>query len=99
MDRLCGGTASRPDRREQTACDFDAIGDTIKLASIPSNARINSIKIANDDLDSGANSAFDLGLLEKLPGLFEVHEFLDMLDKSDKFWVIFIQISLERFVF
>lgn len=50
---------------EVTAADFDAVGDTIKLASIPSNARINSIKIANDDLDSGADSAFDLGLLDR----------------------------------
>ncbi len=50
---------------EVTAADFDADGDTIKLASIPSNARINSIKIANDDLDSGADSVFNLGLYDR----------------------------------
>lgn len=42
--------------------DFDANLDTIKLARIPVNARIISIKVANDDMDSGTDSLVDIGV-------------------------------------
>jgi hypothetical protein len=36
--------------------------DTVMLAPIPSNASITSIKLFNDDLDSGATNTADVGL-------------------------------------
>lgn len=45
-----------------TGTDFDADGDIVVLAEIPSNAKIVSIKLFNDDLDSGTDTAPNLGL-------------------------------------
>lgn len=45
-----------------TAADFDADGDIIQLAEVPSNAKIMSIKLYNDDLDTGTTSAPNVGL-------------------------------------
>lgn len=42
--------------------DFDADGDYIRLARIPANARITSILIYNDDMDTGTDSLFNTGL-------------------------------------
>jgi hypothetical protein len=42
--------------------DFDADGDVVYLAEVPSNAKIVSIKIANDDLDAGTDSLVNVGL-------------------------------------
>jgi hypothetical protein len=36
--------------------------DTVMLAPIPSNASITSIKLFNDDLDSGTTNTADVGL-------------------------------------
>ena len=48
-----------------TGSQFNADGDTVTLVRIPSNARIVSIKLFNDDLDSGTNTAPNLGLYHK----------------------------------
>lgn len=45
-----------------TAGDFDADGDYVVLAEVPSNAKILSIKLFNDDLDSGTNTAPNIGI-------------------------------------
>lgn len=42
--------------------DFDADGDYIRLARIPATARITSIKLYNDDMDTGTDSVFNVGL-------------------------------------
>lgn len=39
--------------------------DTVMLAPIPSNASITSIKIFNDDLDSGTTNTADVGLYKQ----------------------------------
>ena len=44
------------------AADFDADGDTVVIAEVPSGAKIQSIKIFNDDLDSGTDTAPNVGL-------------------------------------
>ena len=50
---------------EIAAADFDADGDTIRLAKIPTHARIVSIEIGNDDLDTSTNSEYHLGLAKE----------------------------------
>lgn len=45
-----------------TDVDFDADGDSVIVAEVPSNAKIISIKLSNDDLDSGAESVVAVGL-------------------------------------
>jgi len=42
--------------------DFDADGDIVYLAQVPSNARIVSIKTYNDDLDNGTDSVVNVGI-------------------------------------
>jgi len=42
--------------------DFDADGDIVYLAEVPSNAKIVSIKTFSDDLDAGTDSAVNVGL-------------------------------------
>ena len=37
-------------------------GDTVMLAPVPTNASISSIKLFNDDLDSGTTNTVDVGL-------------------------------------
>ena len=37
-------------------------GDTVMLAPVPTNASISSIKLFNDDLDSGTTNTADVGL-------------------------------------
>jgi hypothetical protein len=49
---------------ELTATLFDADGDTVILARLPSNSRITEIKIANDDLDGATASVFNLGIAQ-----------------------------------
>jgi len=44
------------------AADFDADGDIVYLAEVPSGSKIASIKIYNDDLDSGTDTAPNVGL-------------------------------------
>jgi hypothetical protein len=44
------------------AADFDADGDVVYMAQVPSNARIVSIKTYNDDLDSGTDCAVNVGI-------------------------------------
>ena len=39
--------------------------DTVMLAPIPSNASITSIKIFNDDLDSGTTNTADVGIYKQ----------------------------------
>lgn len=63
--KLAGRRRDGASALEVVGTDFDADGDTIKLASIPTNARIRSIKIGNDDLDGGAESVFNLGLYDR----------------------------------
>ena len=50
------------DVRACAADDLNADGDAVILAQVPSNARITSIMIYNDDLDSGANSLVNIGI-------------------------------------
>lgn len=56
--RCAQGTLTIPEN------GYDADGDTLMLAPIPSNARILSIKIGNQDVDSGTDSAFNLGIYD-----------------------------------
>jgi hypothetical protein len=42
--------------------DFDADGDILYMAEVPSNAKITSIKLFNDDLDSGTTSVANVGI-------------------------------------
>lgn len=42
--------------------DFDADGDILYMAEVPSNAKISSIILFNDDLDSGTTSVANVGL-------------------------------------
>lgn len=44
------------------AADFDADGDTVFIAQVPSNAKIHRIDLFNDDLDSGTDSAPNVGI-------------------------------------
>jgi hypothetical protein len=44
------------------AADFDADGDIVYVAEVPSNAKIISIKLFNDDLDSGTDTAPNVGI-------------------------------------
>jgi hypothetical protein len=39
-----------------------SVDDTVMLAPIPSNASVTSIKLFNDDLDSGTTNTADVGL-------------------------------------
>ena len=54
MRIACGSIAA-------AAGDLSA-GDTIMLAMVPSNAAVVSIKIFNDDLDSGTTHTMNIGL-------------------------------------
>ena len=42
--------------------DFDADGDILYMAEVPSNAKITSIRLFNDDMDSGTTSVVNVGL-------------------------------------
>ena len=44
--------------------------DTVMLAPIPSNAAIVSIKLFNDDLDSGTTNTCDVGIYSESDGTF-----------------------------
>lgn len=50
------------DVRACAADDLNADGDAVILAQVPSNARITSIRIFNDDLDTGSDSAVNVGV-------------------------------------
>lgn len=50
------------DTASVTGADFDADGDIVFLAEVPSNAKIQSIQIFNDSLDSGTDTAPNVGL-------------------------------------
>lgn len=50
------------DARACAADDLNADGDAVIMAQVPSNARILSIMIYNDDLDSGSDSAVNVGV-------------------------------------
>ena len=41
------------------------VSDTVMLAPIPSNATITSIKLFNDDLDSGSTNTADVGIYKE----------------------------------
>lgn len=44
------------------AADFDADGDIVYMAEVPSNAKITSIQLFNDDLDTGTTSVANVGI-------------------------------------
>jgi hypothetical protein len=44
------------------ALDFDADGDAVHLAEVPSGAKIVSIKIANDGLETATTGTVNVGL-------------------------------------
>lgn len=50
------------DVRACAADDLNADGDAVILCQVPSNARITSIRVYNDDLDSGTNSSVNIGV-------------------------------------
>jgi len=50
---------------EVTASTFAADGDTVRLCELPTNASVISIKLAVDDIDSGTNTAFNVGLYQR----------------------------------
>jgi|DEB0MinimDraft_3_1074331.scaffolds.fasta_scaffold00501_6 hypothetical protein len=50
------------DVRAVAADDLNADGDAVILAQVPSNARIISIMVYNDDLDTGTDSAVNVGI-------------------------------------
>jgi len=56
-DKAIGGVKRVIDKIEVATTSIDEIGDIILLAPIPSNAKIGSIKIFNDDLDSNGAPA------------------------------------------
>lgn len=47
---------------EVVGTDFDADGDIVHLVKVPSSALVSSLKLSNDDLDSGTDSVVNLGL-------------------------------------
>ena len=49
---------------ELLAADIDADGDTVRLVLLPANARVLQIWIGGDDLDSGSNLSWNIGLYE-----------------------------------
>lgn len=55
--------------------DFDADGDTVKLCALPSNSRVTSIRIANDDLDAGTDSDVDIGIYTHQGAVIDEDEF------------------------
>ena len=59
---FAGNVRVAMDSRACDAGDLNADGDAIVLAQIPSNARIVSIQLHNDDLDSGTDSSVNVGL-------------------------------------
>lgn len=59
-----GRVRSVVDTFEIVAADFDADGDTLKLYRLPAEARIQAIKVANDDLDSATNMAINIGVYD-----------------------------------
>jgi hypothetical protein len=50
------------DARACAADDLNADGDAVLLAQVPSNARITSVRVYNDDLDSGSSSSVNIGV-------------------------------------
>jgi hypothetical protein len=50
------------DVRACAADDLNADGDAVILCQVPSNARIISIRIFNDDLDTGTDSSVNVGV-------------------------------------
>ena len=50
------------DVRACAAGDLNADGDAVILCQVPSNARITSIRVYNDDLDSGTSSSVNIGV-------------------------------------
>lgn len=50
------------DVRACAADDLNADGDAVILCQVPSNARITSIRVFNDDLDSGTDSVVNIGV-------------------------------------
>ena len=48
--------------------------DTVMLAPIPSNAAIVSIKLFNDDLDSGTTNTCDVGVYSESGGTFTAQD-------------------------
>ena len=50
---------------EVVAATFDADGDTLRLTKIPTGARITSIELAADDLDTSTDSDISVGLAEE----------------------------------
>lgn len=50
------------DSRACAADDLNADGDAVILCQVPSNARIVSIEIFNDDLDTGTDSLVNIGV-------------------------------------
>ncbi len=59
---LAGTVRVAMDSRACAADDLNADGDAVILAQVPSNARLTSIIIANDDLDSGTDSSVNIGV-------------------------------------
>jgi len=64
VGKLGGRVRVAMDSFEVVAADIDASGDTLVLARLPEDARILSIKMLTDDLDSGTDVAWDVGLYE-----------------------------------
>lgn len=50
------------DVRACAADDLNADGDAVILCQVPSNARITSIIVYNDDLDTGTDSSVNIGV-------------------------------------
>ncbi len=61
---------------EVATTDIDA-NDIIVLARIPAQAIVQSIKIANDVLDSGASLVFDLGVFDENQAVIDVDYYAD----------------------
>ena len=57
-----GNVHQSVDARACAADDLNADGDAVILCQIPSNARIMSIIIYNDDLDTGTDSVVNVGV-------------------------------------
>ena len=68
------------DNFEVTGANFDADGDTIKLCRLPGHAIVSSIFVRSDDLDTGTDSAPNLGLYKTNGDIVDEDLFADADD-------------------
>ena len=83
--RIIAGTAT------VTSTDFDADGDVVRLCQLPSNARVLSIKLNNDDLGSGEDSV-NVGIYAAEGALIDEDEFATAVVQFDGLEPIYLEV-------